>query len=249
MYVPSEELQPEKYCHHLLFMYYPFRNENGLLLNDSYCDKLLVPDVLSTVVENRKIFEPDGREIDLALSHVTTSCSENSTTHEGAGAADVENMSEDLSEDILFGVQAGTSLTPVPLMSDDELRIMIQLLNKSQQNIFDETYSWARNRVKHCLAGNLLKQHPVRLFITGGAGCGKSHLIRTIYHAWTKILNVASSAVDKVKVVLIAPTGVAAINIQGTTINSALCIPPTNSLNLPKLSCEKNVYYEISTQN
>ena len=85
----------------------------------------------------------------MGLNHVTILCSETSSTHEGPEATDMENMSEDLSEDILFGVQAGTSLSPMSLTPDDELRIMIQLLSKSQRNILYQTYPWARNKVKH----------------------------------------------------------------------------------------------------
>ena len=53
-----------------------------------------------------------------------------------------------------------------------------------------------------------------------------------------------------VKVLLIAPTGVAAININGTTVNSALGIPPNNKMDLPSLSSEKkctlrNMYLEL----
>ena len=78
----------------------------------------------------------------------------------------------------------------------------------------------------------MIKKHdskPIRLFITGGADSGKSHLIKATHPSWTSVLNVLSSDIDKVKVLLIAPTGVAAININGTT----------RAFQLPKLSSQQ----------
>ena len=63
------------------------------------------------------------------------------------------------------------------------------------------------------------------MFITGNGGCGKSHLIRTIYHSLTKTLSNRTMSPDKPMVLLLAPTGVAAINIDGTIIHTGLGIP------------------------
>ena len=53
----------------------------------------------------------------------------------------------------------------------------------------------------------------------------------------TKTFNLYSGSPDKPKVLILAPTGVAAINIDGTTINSGLSIPPyVNGYTLPRLS-------------
>lgn len=39
-HIPNKELHPEKYAHYVLFLFYPFRMEIDLLLNNSYCAKL-----------------------------------------------------------------------------------------------------------------------------------------------------------------------------------------------------------------
>ena len=62
------------------------------------------------------------------------------------------------------------------------------------------------------------------MFITGGAGVGKSHLIKTIVLSLNKVLEYKSGAADKPKTLLLALTGFAAININGTTIHSSLGI-------------------------
>ena len=59
---------------------------------------------------------------------------------------------------------------------------------------------------------------PLKLFITGGAGTGKSHLIKTIDASLNKTLNYKSQNLDTLKVLKLAPTGVAASNIDGHTI-------------------------------
>lgn len=43
---PKPDKYPDKYAHHLLFTYYPFRNEDNLKLDESYFAKLLQSGVL-----------------------------------------------------------------------------------------------------------------------------------------------------------------------------------------------------------
>ena len=92
---------------------------------------------------------------------------------------------------------------------------------------------------------------PLRLFITEGAGVGKSFLMKTICIFLNKTFNLYSGSPDKPKVLLFAPTGVAAININRTAINSGLSIPPyVNGYTLPRLSDSergrlRNLYSEV----
>jgi dephospho-CoA kinase len=62
---------------------------------------------------------------------------------------------------------------------------------------------------------------PLRMFITGGAGVGKSFIISIL---WEFLARAHQGQVAR-PVVLGAPTGVAAFNIQGETIHSALKLP------------------------
>ena len=70
---------------------------------------------------------------------------------------------------------------------------------------------------------------PFHIFLTGNAGCGKSFLMKVLHQSLTKILSYGNVSLDKPKVLLMAPTGVAAINIDGTTIHTALNIPINHS--------------------
>ena len=75
--------------------------------------------------------------------------------------------------------------------------------------------------------------------------------MKTICIFLKKTFNLYSGSPDKPKVLLFAPTGVAAININRTAINSGLSIPPyVNGYTLPRLSnCEggrlRNLYSEV----
>ena len=66
----------------------------------------------------------------------------------------------------------------------------------------------------------------LNLFFTSGAGVGKSHLVEVLTSFLTKSFNLYSVTPDKKNILLLAPTGVAALNIDGTTIHSGLEINP-----------------------
>jgi ATP-dependent exoDNAse (exonuclease V) alpha subunit len=65
---------------------------------------------------------------------------------------------------------------------------------------------------------------PFTIFLTGGAGTGKSHLIKHIHYEFDKILTAQKENPDSPIVLLVAYTGTAAYNIGGQTIHSALGI-------------------------
>ena len=69
---------------------------------------------------------------------------------------------------------------------------------------------------------------PIHVFTTGGAGAGKSHIIKIICQTATETFRHSPEDPDKPSVPLLAPTGVAAINIGGNTINSGLAISKNN---------------------
>ena len=61
-------------------------------------------------------------------------------------------------------------------------------------------------------------------FITDGAGVGKSYLMKTICFSVTKTLMYRGGKPDKPCMLLLVPTGVAVVNIDGNTIHSRLGI-------------------------
>ena len=67
-HTPNKRKEPEKYFHHLLMLYFPWRNEQELFGEDqTYISKFYDPDVQEVVQRNKEIFEPDGDAINEAL--------------------------------------------------------------------------------------------------------------------------------------------------------------------------------------
>ena len=58
-HVPNKETRPEEYAHHMLFMYYPFRDEKELLSGNppTYAMKLSEPGVIDLVNQNYSLAE------------------------------------------------------------------------------------------------------------------------------------------------------------------------------------------------
>lgn len=68
--------------------------------------------------------------------------------------------------------------------------------------------------------------NPLYVFLTGGAGVGKSVVTRTLYQGLLKYYShQLNESPDTFHVLLCAPTGKAAHNISGATIHSSFCIP------------------------
>ena len=166
-------------------------------------------------------------------------------------------IDEDEVEDEIIDFQVDSKASTVTnnlSLSNEEINLLISQLNQKQREIFNVINRWARQTVQNRSSDTPVKIPPLRLFITGNAGTGKSFLIKTLYSSVSKTLNFRTSSVDKPKVLLLAPTGVAAINISGTTIHSGLGIPvERRGMHVPKLSdkkrCELRIKYEELNYN
>ena len=151
-------------------------------------------------------------------------------------------LAEDPTEDAVVLDDTCVPATTAPIMSDNELNTKILSLNQKQREYFEVVYNWARRFVKYLSSLTNTKINPLHIFLTGGAGTGKSHLIKTIYHALTEVFSYRAMTLDKPKVFLVAPTGVAAVNIDGMTIHTSLGIPVGRyEKNLPRLNDKKDL--------
>ncbi|KAJ8379112.1 hypothetical protein AAFF_G00231170 [Aldrovandia affinis] len=101
---------------------------------------------------------------------------------------------------------------------------MYRSLNESNASVFYTVREWCLKRVW----GH--NPEPLFYFISGGAGCGKSHVIKCVYQEATKILRQLPRFRDEADmsqpaVLLTAFTGTAAFNISGKTLHSVLKLP------------------------
>ena len=70
-HTPNKSKEPELYFHHLLMLYFPWRDEKDLLSSDQiYASKFYEPDIQAIVEQNRAIFEPDADAITEALEEM-----------------------------------------------------------------------------------------------------------------------------------------------------------------------------------
>ncbi|XP_062580569.1 uncharacterized protein LOC134242498 [Saccostrea cucullata] len=131
---------------------------------------------------------------------------ENSVQQENDREAIPDIESEMNNADVLYHVHQN-------VISRDEMLPVLQTLNEQQSEVFYLLREW-------CLAKiNGEKCEPLHLFVTGGAGTGKSHLIKAIHYEASRLLSRMNSEPEKVTVLLSAFTGTAAFNIGGNTLH------------------------------
>ncbi|KAL9977715.1 hypothetical protein ACROYT_G015152 [Oculina patagonica] len=266
-HTPNRTKEPEKFYHHLLMLYFPWRKESDLLGTDQlYSTKYQDPVVNTKVEANRKIFEPNAKAIDIAFHMFSENSVKNLHSYDPIN--DQENddlltettndtdefnqLSDHSPEELLSLLQTSQTSTPISTyhqpsaMTDDDLRNSVRSLNAKQRFTYDVVLSWCRNTVKNvnCLNKQTIK--PIHIFVTGGGGGGKSHLITTIYHTSLKTFKYTAVNPSLPTVLLMASTGVAAINISGTTINTALAIPKDTGIHLSPLSDQKKTLLRLT---
>ena len=103
-------------------------------------------------------------------------------------------------------------------ISEENYLEIISKLNNDQRKIFDDFVE----RI-NC------NGDPFYLYIGGEAGTGKSFVLRAMINAAKKIGKRSGADLDKPACLTVAPTGVAAYLVNGTTIESGLGLQPTNN--------------------
>ena len=266
--MPGKTREPENFFHHLLMLYFPWRDELADLTgkDQTFASKLCEPEVQSFVEINRAKFESDAEEVEEALEFLRNNNPDN--LHSSDSLNDQENaemhieLEQNFPLDEYFNEQAPEHLgdsvhsrehsnavivahTQPSEILDDELRKSVRSFNSKQRLAYDTVLTWCRTKVINLNSKEVCQIDPLYLFVTGGGGTGKSHLIKAVYHTALKTLRHGSSNPEKATILLMAPTGVAAININGTTMHTALAIPKQSGHNLPAISDQKKTQLRI----
>ena len=236
-YTPNKHKFPEKYAHHILMLFYPFRSEESDLKEaGSYVTKLNNDTVIASVNRNKAAFEPDGDLVESVLHNYQSEIVHNQDafgqqendevnemTHQSESNGDDDESDneprepEELHEAFTYKVHN--------LQSDSEINSHVRSLNQKQREIFDVVLDWAKKFLQNLKCKNVVKLEPICLFLTGGGGVGKSHLVKCIYDCVSKLLVYKSEELEKPRVIKLGPTGISAVTISGTTIHSGLKIP------------------------
>lgn len=106
-------------------------------------------------------------------------------------------------------------------MSNSEWYEHIQSLNDAQSKFHQFIVRWCSEMMLSHVSAPPQRFH---IFLTGGAGVGKSHLLRAIVQTATRLLK-RNNQVDEAHVLVCAPTGAAAYNVSGYTIHSSFHLP------------------------
>ncbi|XP_071155864.1 uncharacterized protein [Mytilus edulis] len=238
----SSENSPEKYYQSILQLYLPYRYDEQLKppLFQTYenfftCGTVKfegdneLSSVREIVVKNMSDFVKDGHDLEEAEKQLNEKGPNEDAWCELCPEAEV-NRRECIDEGKVTSV-----------IEED---LSIPDLNNEKSSSSVGTNLLSVSLTKNEIIPRLRKikwktPEPLHLFITGGAGTGKSHLIKCIQYEATRILAQTSENPDDLTVLLTAPTGTAAFNIHGLTIHSALGIFKTLSPDHATLSEDK----------
>ena len=231
----------EAHYHSKLMLYYPWRKEITDLLGNCETYERFYDTVKETVAMNMKLFENNTEELDFALEKVG-SLPENVWDELASGQQQSkyeEQKEQKPSEDLEaheflndftgLSEMGGSAVTKfsveieTKMMSTKEYQENVRSLNSMQKKLFESILCWCRRQVR---AKKMEKEEkPFYTFLTGGAGTGKSHLVKTIVNMVKRELRPICDSPDETTVLITAPTGIAALNIDGVTIHHALSIP------------------------
>ena len=250
----NKKVDSENYYREQLMLFYPWRNEDRDLLNGhktyqehfnivkeqmqskkkeydantEFLDEVQTAvetqtvDIFDDVCPNIESVEAKDREQEPLLSakYAFYNPKSPSQAYYDLGP-DIGVFSNDVDNDI--------ELVQNRLSEKDYLELMSKL-NKKQREIF--------THIVHSITTKPEEQ--LCVFITGGAGVGKSVVIRTLYQSLHRMrCSKSGQDPEDIRILLCAYTGLAAYNIQGSTLHNAFCIEPNKSLKYKALSDDK----------
>ncbi|CAG2244663.1 unnamed protein product [Mytilus edulis] len=205
----SQENSPEKYYQSILQLYLPYRYDEQLkpLLFQTYenfftCGRVkfqgdnTLSSVKEIVIKNMSDFVKNGHDLEEAEKQFHEKDPKEDAWCELCPEAEVNRrecidegkVSSVIEEDLSIpdlneksSSSVGTNLLSVSL-TKNEIIPRLRSLNVKQRRILYKVRDWCIQKA------NGKTPEPLHLFITGGAGTGKSHLIKCIQYEATRIL-------------------------------------------------------------
>jgi hypothetical protein len=258
----SKDSDPTNYYRAKLMLYYPWYNEDTDLLGGYESYEQHYNNVLRDIIANESKYskaDVDDINIDDANhpQHVWDDLApgtEHSRLRDSEeGTEDITSVDQDDIDDnnaIINNLDGGRPSGPAELANRfdiainkdvvpaDEYRSLMRGLNSQQREIVMYHRKWCKETVIALKYGR--KITPYHIFVSGPGGVGKSYVIRLIQSDTLKLL-VLSGAFepDDVIVLLTAPTGVAAFNVGGMTLHSALLLGRSKHNGYQSLSHDK----------
>ncbi|XP_045778745.1 uncharacterized protein LOC123876493 [Maniola jurtina] len=208
---------PEAYYYSLLVAHCPFRAEEELLTGyDNAKEAFLAKRNTLRPLQRNCSIELMNRweeEIQDAIRRVTV---------ENAAELCVNNVNTDLEQPNILDPETHIYMDipdvdnnvtdPIDtVMADEDFLREVQRLNIDQRRLF--------SLISQKLGNDCTNTSALRLFITGGAGSGKSFTLKLLVEQIRRL------SADRHSVVIAAPTGVAARLVGGCTLHSTFSLP------------------------
>ena len=211
---PQKEHQREEYFYSLLLLFVPFRNEASLLKESETAEEAfnhLLPANDNCSAYRARLLKVQGKL--KAINDARKS-----------DAADEETSKELDDHPQLLG-EAKLAMQDVHDMNDNKTNDLTfddreEMLNLDQRQIFENIKAHLLHQVKHESGECSCTFKPLRMFVSGVGGTGKSFLIHTL-----KCLIDSLWQTDDLTCAIAAPTGLAAFNVGGVTVHRLFQLP------------------------
>ena len=116
---------------------------------------------------------------------------------------------------------------------------MCSLLNEEHQKMFNFIMRYSQE-LQLNKRNDLPDPNPFHIFLSGGAGVGKSFLTKVITERMKKTLKIPGQNMAKHPTVLVtASTGKTAINVNGITLHFAFGLPVRENITFTQLAWDK----------
>ncbi|KAL7307813.1 hypothetical protein TKK_0000133 [Trichogramma kaykai] len=204
------DIDPTNYYRENLLLFFPFRNENVEIENQNY--KQLFTKNINIIIKNKtKFYKIDETEIQNALQNIELQENEDeinpTSNHENIDI--LQQIGNEKTNKKIYKL-----LFP-KIITKKEIFDQMNVLNNKQKEII--------MHILHCFKTQKL---PLRIFINGSAGVGKSTVINTLFQLLTIQFNeIPGENTENNKILLCAPSGKAAYLIGGVTCHHAFALP------------------------
>ncbi len=255
---------PENYCREKLLLYMPWRREELLKGNhDTYAKTFEINE--NVIKRNMQKYEKFAEEVKEAeelldagenehhdeIAPNTEQREKDDELMEPSDSVEYEffrppkhNEHGETSTDMLYnagvpGIDTNIE-TMAGFMNQDSYLGMVRSLNQKQFQIYTHI-------LQHISRDN---SEPLHIFITGGAGVGKSMVLRCVYQGLLRLLaKKEGQNPEAPRIIIAAPTGKAAYLVEGNTIHSLLKILPSRGNEYIPLADEHKDSIRIKFKN
>ena len=243
----SENNDAENFYREKLMLFMPWRNEECDLLAgyDSFKDHFtaVIADINDTMAQYEHHVEEINDAIaaqallpdDIAPGAQEAQATDNSQSQEESLVHQFFNpgraqhqQTYDIGTDIGLPPAQNETTLPAYRMTNEEFATSIRSLNQKQYEFYSHVMKYVKT-----------ESSPLTVFLSGGAGVGKSLVVNALREGLLRYYNqFPGENPNKDSVLVCAPTGKAAYNVNALTLHTALKINPNRGLKFSYLSAD-----------